>query len=127
MAGRPRLCRRFVPTSSWPGLLFTAAPSANAGQEFGRIKIVLDIKHKSVQYGHSQEVFRMMNSSIEAVIYPLRPETRDVADLTRKDRAGLVVKPGHDMQNRGRLLQRLLRSGHAPDETNHGLAPVLHT
>src|SRR5437762_12750622 len=112
MAGRPRQSLRLVPASSWPGLLFTAAPSAITGQEFGRIKIVLDIKHKSVQYGHSQEAIRMMNSSIEAVISPLRPQAGDVADLTRKDRAGLVVKPGHHMQNRGRLLQRVLRSGH---------------
>jgi len=64
----------------------------------------------------------MMNSSIEAVISPLRPQAGDVADLTRKDRAGLVVKPGHDMQNRRRLLQRLLRSGHAADQANQGVA-----
>ena len=67
----------------------------------------------------------MIESSIEAVIFPLWPQARDVADLAGKDRAGLIVKPGHHMQNRGRLLQRLLRSGHAADQANQRIAPVL--
>src|SRR6266704_3157671 len=73
----------------------------------------------------SQEALRMMNSSIKGTIHILRPQAEGVADLAGKDRAGLIVKSGHDMEDGGRLLQRLLGAGHAADETNQHVAPVL--
>ena len=50
----------------------------------------------------------MINLPIKVAIHALWPEAEGVADLAGKDRAGLIVESGHDMQDRGCLLQRIL-------------------
>src|SRR5579862_1513861 len=88
-------------------------------------KNVLDIRHKSVQNDASQETFRMMKSQIKSVILTLWTQARRLAHLAGEDRAGLIIQPGHDVQNRRCLVQRLLRTGQAADEADQHIAPVL--